>query len=288
MKSPRLRRILPALALVGCVTALLTLTISAATPRELADEYCFHTNAMWCVDSDGDGTRESAPQLHPLFTEEGIEHLREKARYFDPNDVVEYGPDPTPTPTPTSTPTPVPTSEGSTATPRVNITVGNLAETRSDEVRIGNFASVLQGATGFSTGGASGGYTLVSVAAAFSSPSGSPGNIVVAVHASSSGNPAAEVVRLTGDNPTTAGTHTFTCSGSCSLAANTDYFLVLKAPNAPLTAAYNWDITASDTEAKVPSGNGWSLANTGKYKIGQGNWQDIASGSGKFEITAYY
>ena len=88
-----------------CTAALLTLAVSAATPRELADEYCFHTNATWCIDKDGDGTRESAPQLHPRFTEEGIEHLREKDRYFDPNDVVEYDPDPTPTPTPTAAPT---------------------------------------------------------------------------------------------------------------------------------------------------------------------------------------
>ena len=88
---------------------MLSVPASAATPRELADEYCFHTNAAWCVDTDGDGTRESAPQLHPRFTEEGIEHLRERGRYYDPNDVVESDPAPMATPTPTAIPTPPPT-----------------------------------------------------------------------------------------------------------------------------------------------------------------------------------
>ena len=102
----RFRLLSSTLALTACAVVLLAVTASAATPRELADEYCFHTNATWCIDKDGDGTREAAPQLHPRFTEEGIEHLREKGRYFDPYDV--YEPDPTPTPTPT--PTPVPTA----------------------------------------------------------------------------------------------------------------------------------------------------------------------------------
>ena len=104
----RFRLLSAALALAACALIVLAVTASAATPRELADEYCFHTNAMWCIDKDGDGTRESAPQLHPRFTEEGIEHLREHGRYFDPNDVDE--PDPTPTPTPTPVPIAAPTA----------------------------------------------------------------------------------------------------------------------------------------------------------------------------------
>ena len=112
----RRRRLLPALAFAACVTVLLSVAAGAATPRELADEYCRHTNAAWCVDKDGDGTRESAPQLHPRFTEEGIEHLREHGRYYDPYDVgPEPEPDPTPTPTPVPTAAPLPpTSESAT------------------------------------------------------------------------------------------------------------------------------------------------------------------------------
>ena len=102
----RFRLVPSTLALAACAVVLFAVTASAATPRELADEYCFHTNAAWCIDKDGDGTRESAPQLHPLFTEEGIEHLREKGRYYDPNDV--YEPESTSTPTPTPAPTAAP------------------------------------------------------------------------------------------------------------------------------------------------------------------------------------
>ena len=278
--SARLRRILPALALVGCAAVLLTLAVSAATSRELADEYCSHTNAAWCVDTDGDGIRESSPQLHPRFTEEGIEHLREKGRYFDPNDVVEA--DPAPTPTPTPTPTPAPTS-------RVSVTVSNLGELKSSDLFIGDISgSNLQRANGFRTGARSGGYTLVSISAAFSAPFGSPGNIVVAVHASSGGDPAsAALVTLTGSNPATAGEYSYTCSGSCSLAANTDYFLVLSAPNATNNGSYDWDFTTSNNETNIPSGSGWSLADAGKSKVGTGSWTDDASDSGQFKIVAY-
>ena len=277
--SARLRRILPALALTACAAALLTLAVSAATPRELADEYCRHTNAAWCVDADGDGTRESAPQLHPLFTEEGIERLREKGRYFDPNDVIE--PDPTATPTPTPTPTP--------GGPPATLFVDNLREFSLGGLEIGDLGIAnTRRATGFSTGGASGGYTLVSVTAAFSAPTGDPGDIVVAVHESSGGVPAdAALVTLAGGNPMTTGRYTYTCSGSCGLAADTGYFLVVSAPNATTSAFYNWNVTSSNNERNVPPGNGWSLADIGKYKRGAGSWENFTSDlSGQFEIAA--
>ena len=127
----------------------------------------------------------------------------------------------------------------------------------------------------------------MSVAAAFTAQNGSPPNIVVAVHASSGGNPAsAALYTLAGNNPVTAGTHTYTCSGSCSLAASTDYFLVMSAPTVSNNSFYDWDVTASDTETNVPTGSGWSLANVGKEKRGTGDWTDHASNSGKFEIVA--
>ena len=122
----RLKRLLPALAFAACVTVLLSVAAGAATPRELADEYCYHTRAAWCLDKDGDGVRESAPQLHPRFTEQGIEHLRERNRYYDPNDV-EPEPDPTPTPTPTPTATPLP--------PTTETATGLLSEDKTKRTR---------------------------------------------------------------------------------------------------------------------------------------------------------
>ena len=122
----RLKRLLPALAFAACVTVLLSVAAGAATPRELADEYCYHTRAAWCVDKDGDGVRESAPQLHPRFTEQGIAHLRERNRYYDPNDV-EPEPDPTPTPTPTPTATPLP--------PTTETATGLLSEDKTKRTR---------------------------------------------------------------------------------------------------------------------------------------------------------
>ena len=289
--SSRLRRFLPALALTACVAVLLTVPAGAATPRELADEYCFHTNAAWCEDNDGDGTRESAPQLHPLFTEEGIEHLRERGRYYDPNDVVESDPAPTPTPTATPVPTPAPTAAPTAApTPAPStVSVSNLDETSGSTLIIGNDGggTNYQSANGFITGSNS--YTLVSVSAAFRAQAGSPGDISVAVHAESGGNPeASPQVTLTGSNPTTAGTYPYTCpaNGNCYLAASSTYFLVISAPNASgAVHYYRWNYTTSGDETTEPSGDGWSIENDLKSKS-TGNWTDISGNVGMFKVEA--
>ena len=127
-----------ALAAALCaLTLLFSATASAATPRELADEYCRLTNAAWCLDKDGDGTRESAPALHPLFTEEGIENLRENGAYFDPNDVYEPPPTP-PTPTPTPTPTPAPTPPPTPTPLPVTLTAGGNPTATTATLTIAN------------------------------------------------------------------------------------------------------------------------------------------------------
>ena len=262
------------------------MAVSAATSRELADEYCYHTRAAWCLDADGDGVRESAPQLHPRFTEEGIEHLRERGRYYDPNDV---GPTPTPGPTNTPTPTPTPTPTATPAPAQSAVSASNLDETSGVSfLRIGDLGGTnVQRANAFTTGPRSGGYTLASVSASFAGQVGSLSNITVEVHAVSGGNPGDLVTTLAGSNPTTAGTHTYTCSSSCALSASTDYFLVISVPNAPGGAGYNTYFTTSDNEALVPPGNGWSLANTAKFKAGTSAWADLSGGiSLKFKITA--
>ena len=128
------RRFLPALALAVCAALLLNLAASAATPRELADEYCRRTNAAWCIDKDGNGTRESAPELHPLFTAEGIEHLRAHGRYYDPNDVEPTptpGPTPAPTASPTATPPPTPSPTALPGTSLPSLSAGNPTATRA-------------------------------------------------------------------------------------------------------------------------------------------------------------
>ena len=291
----RFRRILPALALTLCAAVLLTVGASAATPRELADEYCFHTNAAWCVDSDGDGVRESAPQLHPRFTEEGIEHLREHGRYYDPNDVEDAEPDPTPTPAPTPTapptaaPTLVPTQSG------IVVTADNLdGANHDDECPV---TGTLTCAAGFTTGGASNGYTLDAVNLQFEDTSnvlGGLGDIRVALHASTTSTqgdlkePAATALAtLSGDNPDTAGIYAFECSGSgCNLAPNTPYFIQVTATAGALFASefYDWVTTLSDAEDLTPANNGWSLANELERHDGTG-WF-VFTDAPKMRITA--
>ena len=74
--------------------------------------------------------------MHPLFTAEGIEHLREHGRYYDPNDVAPT-PTPTPTPGPTATPTPTPTPAPTpTPTPIPINCSGNTTGDPGNELKI--------------------------------------------------------------------------------------------------------------------------------------------------------
>ena len=94
--------------------------------------------------------------------------------------------------------------------------VGNLGEAAvSSTFCLVGYYSLLGGsvqcAVAFDTGGRSGGYTLKSVTGRFRDATGSPGNIIVKLHAADSGNssnPAATAIAnatFTGNNPSTAG-----------------------------------------------------------------------------------
>ena len=143
-------------------------------------------------------------------------------------------------------------------------------------------------ANAFTTGSNSGGYTLASVRALFLDQIGStPGDITVAIHAKSGVNPAASaLMTLSGSNPATAGAHEFTCANNCYLAANTDYFVVMSAPNATGNNQYYvWRYTSSDDETKAPSGNGWSLADAAQAN--QNGWIIHNDRTTQFRIAAY-
>ncbi len=141
----------------------------------------------------------------------------------------------------------------------------------------------------FTTGSSANGYTLQRATVKIDSVGSSPGDLTVAVHASSSGSPAsAATYTLSGTNPAGAGEATFACptNTTCSLTAGTDYFLVLKGTGASSSNGYTWDTTASDSETNDPSNFGWSIANTGK-RYSSSSWADETGGrTGLFKVSA--
>ena len=84
------------------------------------------------------------------------------------------------------------------------------------------------------------------------------------LHAASGSSPGTELSTLSGNDPGTAGTHTYTCSGAeCALAANTTYHVAMSAPNSPTgTNAYEIRMTHSDNETNTPSSGDWSIADS--------------------------
>ena len=112
----------------------------------------------------------------------------------------------------------------------------------------------------------------------------------MAIHADSSGNPAAQATHtLTGTSPTAVGDVTYNCSGSCSLDAGTTYYLVLIGTSTNLSSFYNIQRTNSSNETNTPAGAGWSLANGTKKKDGSSNWVDADTGQDyavMFKVTA--
>ena len=116
----------------------------------------------------------------------------------------------------------------------------------------------------FTTGSNPGGYTLSSVSVMSMAKRGNPASFVVKLHAASGNHPGTELATLSGDDPDTAGTHAYTCSGAgCALAANTTYHVAMSAPNSPTgTNAYEIRMTHSDNETNTPSSGDWSIANS--------------------------
>ena len=135
----------------------------------------------------------------------------------------------------------------------------------------------------FTTGSASGGYTLLSVTLDFTALTNAS-NITVSLRAQESGSPAStDLVTLTGTPAD--GQTTFNCSGaSCNLSASTSYYVLVR-PTSGFVSPGNLRTTASDNETLEPSGNGWSIANTAVYQ--QANWLDEpGSHAMKVEIEA--
>ena len=151
-------------------------------------------------------------------------------------------------------------------------------------------------AVGFTTGGASNGYTLDAVNLQFETTSnfgGNLGDIVVTLHASATSaqgdlkEPAATALAtLTGDNPSTAGIYTFTCTTGCNLAPNTVYFIQATATAGATSGVewYDWVTTLSHAEALTPADNGWSLANETEFYAGSA-WE-VYTDVPKLKITA--
>ena len=171
-----------------------------------------------------------------------------------------------------------------------NYDVGNLGEgaVASSYCGIGYISSKSrQCAVGFSTGSRSGGYTLKSVTGRFANDIGSPGNIVVKLHAADTGNssnPAATAIanaNFTGNNPSTAGLYGYACAGTgCALSKDTKYFIVMSTgDNSGGNDTYLLETTNSDAEATHPDSNGWTIANVARSKTESNDWGNLGDSS---------
>ena len=162
--------------------------------------------------------------------------------------------------------------------------VSNLSAT-SDGFGI-LISSTSSAATGFRTGDNSGGYTLRSVTAKFRSADAlTRDTLTVAIHAVSSGNPAASATHtLSQNDPTGAGEFTFTCSGDCSLSKDTPYFLVLSGDSTG-SRGFTWDTTASIDQTNTPDNFGWAIDDAAKWYYSNA-WHAQSGWMGIFEVSA--
>ena len=167
------------------------------------------------------------------------------------------------------------------------VSVSNLSET-SDGSGLGVHANDLE-ANAFTTGDHSSGYTLDRVVIKFRATLAPASVFTAAIHAASSGSPAASATyTLSGNSaPATAGDYAYTCTGTCSLDKETTYFLVLSGTSPSYSIGYHLtDATNSDNETNTPSDAGWSIANRAKYKSSN-TWQDETfDASVMFEVVA--
>ena len=152
------------------------------------------------------------------------------------------------------------------------VSVSNLGET-SGQAPFN--LDVLSAAAAFTTGSNSGGYTLQSVTVKTGDTVGTP-TATVAIYTSSGGDPAASATyTLTGPTtPQEYSQNTWSCAVTadvtCSLDADTDYFLVLSAGS--VSQYYAVAVTASDDETNAPDDAGWSIADV--HKRGPGPWDE--------------
>ena len=162
------------------------------------------------------------------------------------------------------------------------VSVSNLGETLFNSSCVAGRVSGVhtECAQSFTTGSATGGYTLRRANVRIRSIVNSPGNVRVTLHADSSGSPAsAALATLSGANPATANSnYGFTCS-ACYLDASTTYWIVVAAPNATQPfQSYTLPQTNSDAQKQGPSGNGWSIGDAGKFRVTAGANNSCPSG----------
>ena len=156
--------------------------------------------------------------------------------------------------------------------------VGNLTETDDGDCVVGYTTAAQRCAIAFTTGNRLGGYTLANVTAEFDAKTGTPGSIVVGLHAADTtngANPAASATTTltVGSSPDTAGYYSFTCSGNgCNLEYDATYFIVMSTADTSGSNHYNLDVTDSNGEDKQPDGNGWTIANAARAKSGSNAW----------------
>ena len=163
--------------------------------------------------------------------------------------------------------------------------VSNLSQA-SDNFGV-NIHSNYGAGIGFTTGDNGGGYTIRSVTVKFRGNNGSPSGFNAAIHADSgAGRPAnSALYSLVGDAPTGAGQITYTCSGSCSVAGSTVYYVVITGTGSGSQNAYFWDTTAATTETNSPSSFGWSIADDARVYYNNG-WNTQTNWTGLFQVTA--
>ncbi len=131
---------------------------------------------------------------------------------------------------------------------------------------------------GFTTGSATNGYTLDSITANFSAAQtlvGLAQGFKVSLHLpSTSGDGSVNETAIanatfSGNDPVSAGWHTYDCSGSgCQLSANTTYYLVMTVSSAAQFQYFLWRTTSNFGEQHLPASNGWSVADCHKNSFG--------------------
>ena len=172
--------------------------------------------------------------------------------------------------------------------------LSNLGDTDDDIANVrrtsGQNRSV---AAGFRAGSQSGGYTLKSVAVNVQLQTFQPDTFSMAIHRASGGAPAASAEFVVSSALISgSGKHTVTCSGTCNLDADTDYFLVLKGVATGFNNfAYFFRATTNENWTASPASDGWSISDQGKFRWDDGSWQDEKTTSNealvlKFELKA--
>ena len=162
--------------------------------------------------------------------------------------------------------------------------VSNLGE--ADHTEKCGMNGGLKCAVGFDTGPATNGYTLHSITAKLEK-TGTPSGFTVSLHSNNNGNPTDNALAtLSGSEPTTTGKYTYTCAGSgCALSEDTTYFVQFgQTSTGGVSNGFILIAAASDNETKIPSGNGWTLAN--QIKRASGNSWDTLDYAGKVKIVA--